>query len=70
MACLQSVCVIHENGAVYLDDALDARPTTIVGGKIMQRGGPDTAGTALVHPLKHDQNLHPQLQARYMNVQS
>ncbi len=24
--------------------ALDARPTTVVGGKVMQRGGPDTAG--------------------------
>ncbi len=45
MACLQIFCVvIHQNGAVYLDDALDARPTTVVGGKIMQRGGPDTAG--------------------------
>lgn len=30
-----------------LGDALDARPTTIVGGKIMQRGGPDTAGAPL-----------------------
>lgn len=27
-----------------LGDALEARPTTIVAGKLMQRGGPDTAG--------------------------
>jgi hypothetical protein len=58
--------VVHQSGAVYLDDALDARPTTVVGGKVMQRGGPDTAGTVLSQSLKHVYHVDPQLLAAYI----